>query len=277
MSTAKVLPLNPPDRCHPYTTLATHPLPSPVRKLENELRLGLFTSAGIGTLMTVFGRPDTVQLELALETLLARMSPTYETDSPGAILATGLRAAAVANGQLRLCAQARRPEPHRLAAASRETHKAIQAFTRCGPVATNALSLLYHLQLHLALPHPGRRGRRAGGGFVGQLRNAQEWGRDAMAAWRTWSDHRFGPIQCLEWDVSGRFCKTVGYSFNGEPYEIHYVRDRVWHQQREWDALTRGALRPAIQAYNAWMALQQRLDRCRRRGTPARVPPRTGH
>lgn len=237
------------------------PLPAnqcAVRRLEADLWTGLLQGLGLQTINNVFGRPATIQLELALGELLGR---TVLPDRPeiAQYLERTLHACAAANAELRFFALSPHPESRYLRNAARELARAIGTLKQCGPMAGNAVCLLYHVQLHVAAAKTLTLAEQPALALLQRIQRALNWHDSTVRTWREWSDHRFGPIRCVEWSPDGRFCKALGYGYDGLDYPIKRAGERTHHQERAWRELEDASLRPLVRSGLVWRAVEWEL------------------
>lgn len=126
--------------------------------------------------------------------------------------------------------------------------RSMNALDACGLAGQAAGRLLRHLDLHARAELAPAQLRSAAGAAV-------EWAETGLRGWREWSDRRFGPIRCLRWDAERRYCEQLGYRYEERDYPIHYLMERIQHQQRAWAVLLRARLMPLLSARAAWSQL----------------------
>lgn len=230
-------------------------IPEPVRHMERELRRGLIERPGRACLETVFGPPESIQLELAVDGLLAPLGRLRDCDE--ADWRRLRRAAAQATFGLRRATDALGVTPAPLAPAETAVTEAVARADALGPAGINIAAVLRHIELHIRISRLWE-GETNPAELFDALNDAPARIKARLADWRAWSDRRVGPIECVQPLPDGR-CRQLGYRFQDRVHGIHYAGERRTHQGILWQGLHANELAVARSALTTWDELRALL------------------
>lgn len=243
-----------PASTHATTQHANH-IPEPVRHLERELRSGLITHPGRRCLETVFGPPEAIQLELAVDGLIAPLTRLRTDDE---LHRRRLRrAASQATFTLRRATDTLGATPAPLSPAEAAVTAAAAQAEAMGPVGINIATVLRHLELHIRIARLWE-GETAPADLFNALNRAPEQIKASLADWHAWSDARIGPLECIDPLSDGR-CRQLGYRFREQVHAVYYAGERRTHQGLLWQALRADELAIARAGLTTWNKLRRIL------------------
>jgi hypothetical protein len=235
----------PMDRPHPG-------VPEPVRHIDNELRCGLIHNPGRASLEAVFDPAETIQLELAVDGLVAPLRAFQHCREEE--LQTLRRAAGRATFSLRRVTDQLGQAPAPLAPAEAAVEDAVARADALGPVGINIGALLRHIDLHLRIARLWEGDTQPHSLFTA-VADAPARVREGLADWRRFSDARFSPLECVEPGPTGT-CRQLGYRFQGQLHPVHYAGERRTHQGLAWQRFRDQELSVAKRAVSSWQRLR---------------------
>jgi hypothetical protein len=236
---------------------ASEPLsvPEPVRHLEHQLRRGLVEKPGRASLERVFGPAETIQLELAVDALVAPLR--YLRNCDDASLRRLRRYAAQATFSLRRVTDALGTATAPLAPAEATIADAVARADALGPAGINIAAVMRHIDLHVRIARLWE-GETEPADLFNAINQAPARIREDLADWRAWSDERFGSLECIDPLANGA-CRQLGYRFEGRVHAVHYAGERRAHQGLIWQGLRNNELVMAKDALGAWRELHDLL------------------
>ncbi|GEM_PF-6202079 len=225
---------------------------APVRHIDNELRRGLIDRPGRASLEAVFGPAESIQLELAVDALVAplrRFQGCREED-----LQALRRGAGRATFSLRRVTDQLGQAPAPLAPAEAAVEAAVAQADALGPAGANIGALLRHIDLHLRIARLWE-GETQPNSLFAAVTDAPAQIRERLEAWRRWNDARFGSFECVAPAADGA-CRQLGYRFHGQIHAIHYAGERRMHQGLVWQRFRDRELSVATRALSTWQRLR---------------------
>lgn len=233
-------------------------LPAAVRHEMHRLEIQ-FHQPGAAAVMTLFSKPDRIQLELLCDHLmLCLLSPEQMI---GYGYETTRKRLAVVHGRLSEWVRQSIRDLAGLNAILDDLTMADQELTRHGPGALLAQVALHHIQLHLRIYRARSLAPATSTDVYEQLWARKRWLEQQLDQWQRWTRDRFGPVECVAWNERGTACRSLGYRLDGRIFRIKHLGEYKRHQQRVWHATRQGPLALAVSANRRWGQL---IQDCRR-------------